>query len=112
MAMKEKLWDDVAVLSLKGAYMGGPESLSVHDKVHSLMENGIKRVVLDLSDVDWFNSSGLGILIACITSLRNAGGDLKLTRVPRRIKTLLRTTKLIGIFEAYDSVDKGVASFL
>ena len=91
--------------------MGGPESLAIHDKVHSLMEDGIAQVILDLSDAIWFNSSGLGILIACITSLRRAGGDLKLVNVTKKIERLLLATKLIGVFEIFRSVEKAVASF-
>ena len=112
MELKESLWDDVAVLTLTGRLMGGSDSLALHDKVHSLLEDGIKRVVLDLAKVDWMNSSGLGALMASLTTLRNAGGELKLADVTKKIESLLLSTKLICVFETYASVDRAVASFL
>lgn len=112
MAIKESMKDGVAVLALKGKLMGGPDSLALHDKVHSLIADGIKQVVVDLGKVEWMNSSGLGALMASLTTLRNAGGDLKLANVTKKIESLLLITKLIVVFEIYKSVDRAVASFL
>ena len=67
---------------------------------------------IDLSKVKWMNSSGLGALMASLTTLRNAGGDLKLANVTKKIESLLLITKLITVFETYESVDRAVASFL
>lgn len=111
MAIKEKIRDGTAVLELKGKLMGGPDSFTIHDKVHNLIANGIKQVVIDLGRVKWMNSSGLGALMASLTTLRNAGGDLKLAKVGKKIETLLLITKLISVFEIYDSVDRATASF-
>ena len=112
MAIKESMRDGVAVLALKGKLIGGPDSLALHDKVHSLIADGIKQVVVDLGKVKWMNSSGLGALMASLTTLRNAGGDLKLANVTKKIESLLLITKLIVVFEIYKSVDRAVASFL
>jgi anti-sigma B factor antagonist len=112
MPIKESIWDDVAVLALQGRFMGGQNSLALHEKVHSLIDDGVKQVVMDLKETEWMNSSALGVLIASITSLRNAGGDLKLAQVAPKIESLLYSTKLISVFETYESVDAAVASFL
>jgi anti-sigma B factor antagonist len=111
MAIKENRSDGVAVLAPKGKLMGGPDSFTLHDKVHSLIDDGIKQVVIDLAKVKWVNSSGLGTLMACLTTLRNADGELKLANVSRKIESLLLITKLIAVFETYDSVNRAVASF-
>ena len=111
MATKETIRDDVAILHLRGKLMGGPDSTALHDKVHGLIADGIKQVVIDLGKVKWMNSSGLGDLMASLTTLRNAGGDLKLAKVGKKIESLLLITKLITVFEIYDSVDRAAASF-
>jgi anti-sigma B factor antagonist len=111
MAIKESVSDGIAVLALKGKLMGGPDSTALHDRVHGLIGDGIKQVVIDLGKVKWLNSSGLGALMASLTTLRNAGGDLKLAKVGKKIETLLLITKLITVFEIYDSVDRAAASF-
>ena len=112
MATKEMIKDGVAILALKGKLMGGPDSTALHDRIHSLIADGINQVVIDLSKVKWMNSSGLGALMASLTTLRNAGGDLKLANVTKKIESLLLITKLMYVFETYNSVDRAVASFL
>ncbi|MDZ7377658.1 MAG: STAS domain-containing protein, partial [candidate division KSB1 bacterium] len=75
MAVKEKIQGDVAVLQVSGKLMGGDETKEVHEKVKSLLGDGIKKIVIDVSDVKWLNSSGLGMLISCLTSVTNAEGQ-------------------------------------
>jgi anti-sigma B factor antagonist len=111
MAMKEKIKDNVAILELKGKLMGGPDAQALHDKIHGLIADGIQRVVIDLSKTKWINSSGLGALMAAMTTCRNAGGDLKLANVTQKIESLLVITKLITVFETFESVDRAVVSF-
>ena len=65
----------------------------------------------DLAKVDWMNSTGLGILISGLTTLRNNGGELKLANVTEKIQSLLTITKLITVFENFDSVEEAVGSF-
>lgn len=111
MQVKEKIVDDVAILTLKGKLMGGPETAAVHDKVRSLIADKITKVVIDLGGVKWMNSSGLGALMACHTSLRNANGQLKLASVTDKVQSLFMITKLITIFQTFESADRAVASF-
>lgn len=111
MEIKEQLKDDIMVLKLSGEMMGGPDATVLNDKLHELIESGKLEVIVDLSSVSWINSSGLGILIGALTTIRNAGGELKIASVTDRIKRLLEITKLHKVFDLYDSVDSAVAAF-
>jgi len=101
----------VIILEPKGKIMGGPDATLLHDQIHELIAQKKLHVVIDLSKVDWMNSTGLGILIAGLTTLRDNRGDLKLACVTEKIQSLLTITKLITVFEAYDTVDQAAASF-
>lgn len=111
MKLTSKEIGDVMVLEPKGKIMGGPDATLLHDQLHDFIDNGKKKVIIDLSKVDWMNSTGLGILISGLTTLRNNGGELKLANVTEKIQSLLTITKLVTVFESFDSVDDAVASF-
>ncbi len=111
MQIKEQMKGDVAVIALKGKLMGGPETMAIHTKVKELIESGVKKVVIDLGKVSWMNSTGLGALMSSMTSLRNADGDLKLTHVTDKVKSLFMITKLITIFDTFDTEEEAIASF-
>jgi anti-sigma B factor antagonist len=102
---------EVVVLEPKGKIMGGPDASMLHDQLHEYIKQGKKKVIIDLSKVDWMNSTGLGILISALTTLKNNQGELKLTNVTDKIRSLLTITKLVTVFETYDSLDQAVASF-
>ena len=105
MQINEQRQGDVAILSLKGKLMGGPETQAVHAKVKELAENKVLKVVIDLGSVKWMNSSGLGAIMGSMTTLKNAGGELKLASVTEKVKSLFIITKLITIFDTYESID-------
>ncbi len=110
MKIKEKIENNVAVLALHGKMMGGPETTALHDHIRGLMKDGISKVVIDLGGVKWINSSGLGVLMAAMTTLKNTEGQMKLANVTEKVESLLMITQLIRIFETFDSVDRAVAS--
>lgn len=112
MRMSEKEMDGVVVLYPKGKIMGGPDASAVKERLHQLIDQGKKKVVVDLGGVTWMNSSGLGILIGGLTTMRNNGGDLKLAGATEKVQNLLMVTKLITIFESYDTAEEAVASYL
>lgn len=112
MKIKEKIEHDIAVLSVSGNMMGGPETQKLHEKVKSLLNDGIKKIVIDLSGVKWMNSSGLGTLMAALASIEEAGGKLKLAGVAEKVQSLLMITQLMKVFETYESVERACASFL
>jgi anti-sigma B factor antagonist len=91
--------------------MGGPDGAKLHDTLKELKEQEKKNVVVDLSKTKFMNSSGLGMLISAMTTMRNAGGDLRLANVADRIQSLLVITKLITVFKHYDSVEEAVSSY-
>jgi len=110
MKIKEKIENHVAVLSLSGKMMGGPETTALHDHIRGLMNDGITKVVIDLGGVKWINSSGLGVLMAAMTTLKNAEGQMKLANVTEKVESLLMITQLMRIFETYDSIDRAVSA--
>lgn len=99
------------VIPLKGNVMGGPDGAKLHDTLHELKEAGKTNVVADLSKVKFMNSSGLGMLISAMTTMRNAGGDLRLANVADRIQSLLVITKLITVFKHFASVEEAAKSY-
>jgi len=103
--------NSVVIIEPKGKIMGCPESIELHHLLHELIDSGKKNMVVDLSKVDWMNSSGLGILISGLTTVRRAGGELRLAQVTDKIQSLLTITKLITVFKAYDTVEDAIKSF-
>ncbi|HQU74834.1 MAG TPA: STAS domain-containing protein [Calditrichia bacterium] len=111
MKIKESVEGKVVVLTVNGNMMGGPETTELHDKVKSLITDGLTKIVIDLKGVKWMNSSGLGTLMACYTSLSEAGGALKLASVTEKVQSLFMITQLIKMFETYETADRAIASF-
>lgn len=91
--------------------MGGPETAEIHTRVKELVANGVKKVIIDLGKVTWMNSTGLGALMSSLTTLRNAEGELKIARATDKVKSLFMVTKLITIFDSYDSVEEALKAF-
>ena len=110
MKIKEKIEDHVAILTLSGKMMGGPETTALHDHIRGLLNDKINKVVIDLGDIRWMNSSGIGTLMACMTTLSNSEGKLVLARVSEKVNSLLIITQLIKVFETYETVERAVSS--
>lgn len=102
---------EAVVISLSGDVMGGPDGSTLHSKLHELRSSGSRNVVVDLGGVRFMNSSGLGMLIGALTTMRNANGDLRLSRVGERVLSLLMITKLVSVFKHFETVEEAVASF-
>jgi anti-sigma B factor antagonist len=100
----------VVIISLAGKIMGGPEAGQINDQINSYIDQGKKRIVIDLAKVEWMNSSGLGILIGAIQTLKNNDGSLCLIHVSDRIKELLKITKLINVFDIKPDLESAIAS--
>jgi anti-sigma B factor antagonist len=111
MKLNDRMEGDVVILEPKGKIMGGPDASLLHDKLHEYIEQDQKKVIIDLSRVDWMNSTGLGILISGYTTLRNHNGQLKLVNVTDKIQSLLTITKLITVFDSYDSLEEALEAF-
>lgn len=99
------------VIELKGNVMGGPEATELSDLLHKLVEEKKLHVIIDLAEVKFMNSSGLGMLISGYTTMKNAGGNMVLANATEKIYSLLMITKLVTIFENFDSVEDAVKSY-
>jgi len=107
-AITEK--NGITILHLNGKIMGGPEATEINEKINQLIDSDNKKIIIDLVNVDWMNSSGLGILIGAVTVLKNSNGCLCLINVSDRIKNLLKITKLDTVFNIYDNFDEAAAA--
>lgn len=103
--------DDVVIISLSGKIMGGPEAGEINEKINNLIDKNKKKIIIDLENVGWMNSSGLGILIGAVTTLKNNNGKLIIVNVSDRIANLLKITKLSGVFDIEQDVDSAIAQF-
>jgi anti-sigma B factor antagonist len=102
--------NDVVIIVLDGEMVGGPDATLLTEKLHNLIEDGKKKIILDMAKVNYMNSSGLGILIGGLTAVRNNGGKLRLLNLASKLKELLRITKLDQVFDLYDDESKAIAS--
>jgi anti-sigma B factor antagonist len=107
----EKQIDGVSVLDAVGRITLGEESNQVRIKIKEMLGKGKSQIVLDLAEVSYIDSVGLGTLVAGYTSAQNQGATLKLANLTKRFRELLNITKLVTIFDTYDSVDDAVKSF-
>lgn len=101
----------VTIVRLNGKLMGGPDAETFQNIIKDLVGQERKKVLVDMGKVSWVNSTGLGILISGYTTLKNAGGTLKLVGVNKRIDQIFMVTKLHTIFESFDEENSALASF-
>ena len=111
MKLSTKEVNGITLIALEGSVMGGPDATALNDALHKLTEKGKKNVIVDLSGVQSMNSSGLGMLIGALTTVRNAGGELKIGAASKKIESLLVITKLTNVFELYPTIKKAIESF-
>jgi anti-sigma B factor antagonist len=107
----EKETSGVMVLALAGRITLGEESNQLRTKIKDILGQGMKRLVLDLGNVSYIDSAGLGTLVAGYTSAQSQGASMKLANLTKRFREQLYITKLVTVFEVYDSVDAAVKSF-
>jgi len=106
-----KQMDSVLVIEIQGEIMGGAGSESFRDIIYDAIEEDSVFVVVDLKDATWMNSSGLGVLINGLTTLRGSGGDLRLANLSKKVRHPLEITKLEAVFLIYSSVVDAVNSY-
>ena len=111
MSIRIKIVDDVAVIQVRGMLMGGEETTEVHEKVKSLIADGITKIILDLAKVKWMNSHGLGMLMGCYSSVTNARGKIGIARVSEKLESLMNITKINTLFDDFESAKQGIAHF-
>ena len=111
MQIKEKIQGEIAVLSFKGDLLGEPDTTNIREKIHSLVSDNCKKIVIDLGGVNYMNSSGLGTLISVLTTVRNSKGELVLANVGGKVHNLFLITQLTKVFDTYENVDRALAFF-
>ena len=108
--LSTRLVDEVLIVDCSGRIVFGEETSELRDTVkHLIPENS--RIILNLAGVNYIDSGGLGTLVALYTTARNAGASIKLARLTERVGDLLQVTKLLTVFEVYDSEGKALESF-
>jgi len=111
MQIDERAVGDVTVLDLKGKITLGEGDELLKDKVNSLVNQGRKKIILNLAGVPYIDSAGLGEVVRTFTTVSRQGGSLKLLNLTKRITDLLSITKLLTVFETYESESDAVKSF-
>ena len=111
MQIEERTVGDVVVLDLKGKITLGQGDELLKDKVNSLVNQGHRKIVLNLADVPYVDSAGLGEIVRTYTTVSRQGGSLKLLNLTKRITDLLAITKLLTIFETFEAEKDAVRSF-
>jgi len=102
---------DVSVVDVAGRITLGEGSSALRDALRGLVSNGRKKILLNLGEVSYIDSSGIGELVSGFTTVTNNGGQLKLLNLAKRVKDLLQITKLYTVFEVHEDEAEAVRSF-
>ena len=103
--------DGVTILDLSGRITLGEGSVQLRDAIRDLLAKGSKLILLNLADVNYIDSSGIGELVSAYTTVRNQGGELKLLNLTKKVHDLLQITKLYTVFDVKDDEASAIASF-
>ena len=102
---------DVHILDISGKITLGEATKTIRNTISDLLVNGGKKIVLNLTDVNYIDSSGIGELVRTYTTVTNEGRQLKLLNLTKKIRELLAMTKLLTVFQVYENEQAAVASF-
>jgi anti-sigma B factor antagonist len=111
MQIEERVVNDVTILDLKGKITLGEGDEALMDKINSLAHQGRRRILLNLAEVPYIDSAGLGAVVRTYTTMSRLGGQLKLVNLTKRITDLLSITKLLTVFETFESESDALQSF-
>lgn len=111
MEIEERLSGGVVILDLKGRLTLGDGDELLKDKINSLLHQGHRKLIMNLGDVPYIDSAGLGEIVRTYTTVSRQGGNLKLLNLTKRIQDLLSITKLLTVFETFESESEAVHSF-
>jgi anti-sigma B factor antagonist len=101
----------VAILDLKGKITIGSGDVQLRETINKLVDDGKKNILINMQDVTTIDSSGIGELVGCYTSVTNKGGKLKLLHLPPKISDVLTVTQLITVFDVYESEPEALSSY-
>src|SRR5579883_1752770 len=111
MKLSTRQVDGVTILDLSGRITLGEGSVQLLDAIRDLLGKGQKKILLNLADVNYIDSSGIGELVSAYTTVRNQGGELKLLNLTKKVHDLLQITKLYTVFDVKDDEATAIASF-
>ena len=103
--------DGVTIVDLSGRITLGEGSVVLRDTIKDLLSKGQKKILLNLADVSYIDSSGIGELVSAFTSVRNQGGELKLLHLTKKVHDLLQITKLYTVFDVKDDEAQAIGAF-
>jgi anti-sigma B factor antagonist len=109
--MRTREVKDVTIIDLTGRLTMGESCKALRDEVHDQLSQENKKILLNLADVTYIDSAGLGELTSAYMSVKNRGGELKLVNLTKRVHDLMQITKLYTVFEVFDDEKKALASF-
>ncbi|HLH36827.1 STAS domain-containing protein [Alloacidobacterium dinghuense] len=111
MKLNTRQVDGVTILDLSGRITLGEGSVQLRDAIRDLLAKGSKLILLNLADVNYIDSSGIGELVSAYTTVRNQGGELKLLNLTKKVHDLLQITKLYTVFDVKDDEASAIASY-
>jgi anti-sigma B factor antagonist len=110
MTIDHRQVDQVMVIALGGKMMGGTDATQFYEALREWIKQGYRRFVIDLGEADWMNSSGLGMLICGLKTIREFQGNLWLASIPTKIQSVLEITKLVTVFQHSGTVEEAVGN--
>jgi anti-sigma B factor antagonist len=111
MDIRERAAGGVTVLDLSGKVVLGEGDVQIKERIKELLADGQRKVLLNLGDVTYIDSAGLGALISSYATVKRDSGQMKLVNLTKRVQDLLAITKLITVFDTFDSEEEAIASF-
>lgn len=111
MNIKERVVEGVSILDISGKIVLGEGDVQIRERIKDLLADGQRKILLNLGDVNYLDSAGLGALIGSYTTVKRETGQLKLMNLTKRIQDILAITKLITVFDTFDNEKEAIASF-
>jgi len=111
MEITERRSGDVVILEFSGRLSIGEGDKEARDRIATLLAAGERKLLLGMAGVSVLDSSGVGELVAALNAAKEAGAEIRLAQLTPRVGEVLKITQLIGVFEIFDDIEKGVASF-
>ena len=109
--IKERQAGDITILDMDGKVTIGEGSVALRTAIRRLLEENKKKILLNLGKVGYIDSSGIGELVSSYTAINKEGGELKLLNLTQKLQDLLTITKLLTVFDVYESEEEALASF-
>ena len=109
MDIQTRIVGDAHILDISGKIVLGKETMAVRNTVKDLLHNGVKKIVINLAEVNYIDSSGVGELVSSFTTVAKEGGQLKLLNLTNRVKEILAITRLLTVFQVFDNEQAAVS---